>query len=848
MPNIPGILGYIQPQVISRVRTLSKAVSIPGGLRVLGIVGEGLKEEVLVDSAAGDGTDGFDPTFTTQSDGYGRFFRLSSYPVVSNRSLLLLNGGELRIIEGTIDGSSFSSYYDAKLDPATGKIELQSASLVDLGGKYWQAGAANIGDGYLSTPTLVDTNAPTETWTIRCTSVIRDSFGAPRRYEASFVASGSVSGQLIDEYGQPYIWKSDGHAVSNSILSFAIYNLSPNTTFDVGDRFTIKVQSRVLQSRDNLEAKYIAELDLNTPTLFTDPNKLFAKHGPPSTTNTLSLGAQMAFENGASEVLALQAKPPLPRRLSEIVLPVYDSVTKSGGATGHDDPDDLIFFITAPGKPDPDSQVHFFIVNTDGTEEQIFPNKVGFYDADITAAYSQYETTGSATNLLAEFMDPSQSGMPFSYTVVTDDKIEQGGSDGVVTPIGIGSTATFYSPSGDFKNEDAYGSPVKQIDIYNTSTANEGRYEIIEVVSSTTVKIIRTAGSFVSETALDWQLINGGGESQRILLTQDLALANHKGLRVTYTDINDADFFDAGWAEALDKLETQDVQILVPLPTQTISAIFQAFRVHVEIMSSSYYKRERMLFIGAIEGLTVDEVTGVSLAAVEDIGILEGIQGDDPEEILSGNIEDLADYDVKKNYGDSFRVVYFYPDQIVRVVNGERVLLPGYYIAAAAGGWIAGNPNIVMPLTYKTLVGFTILNDKMFKETQLNKLGDSGITVVQPVTGGGKVLHGKTTTQSGYPEEEEISIVFVRDQIARTMRRSFTAFVGQPEDPTTAPSMTSRAISLLNAFVSQNWITTYKNLSIVRDEVEPRQWNIVVQVQPNYAVNWIFVDVSVGTL
>ena len=49
MPNIPGILGYIQPQVISRVRTLSKAVSIPGGLRVLGIVGEGLKEEVLVD-------------------------------------------------------------------------------------------------------------------------------------------------------------------------------------------------------------------------------------------------------------------------------------------------------------------------------------------------------------------------------------------------------------------------------------------------------------------------------------------------------------------------------------------------------------------------------------------------------------------------------------------------------------------------------------------------------------------------------------------------------------------------------------------------------------------------------
>jgi hypothetical protein len=167
-------------------------------------------------------------------------------------------------------------------------------------------------------------------------------------------------------------------------------------------------------------------------------------------------------------------------------------------------------------------------------------------------------------------------------------------------------------------------------------------------------------------------------------------------------------------------------------------------------------------------------------------------------------------------------------------------------MAAAAGGWLAGEPNLAMPLTYKVLVGFTILNDKVYKQTVLDKLGDAGITVVQPVTGGGRVQHGKTTTQSGAPEEEEISIVAIRDHLARTMRRSFRAFIGQPSDPTLIPSLTQRAIKLLNAFVSQNLITDYRNLSVSRDDVEPRQYNIVVEVEPNYPTCWIFIDISVG--
>lgn len=848
MPNIPGISGiYVQPDTLSRVRTLQRGLSIPGGLRILSIVGEGRREEVIIESAEGDGLDGWNPTFTAAAsataDGYGRFFRLENYPVVSNRTTLLLNGSELRVLEGTIDGTSFSSEYDAKLEIATGKIELQSASIKDQGGKLYSVYSGNTGDGYLSTPTLSDENAPAEIWTIRCTDVLRDGSGNPIRGTASFIARGSVSGQLLDSYGQSYIWKSDGLTVDNGVLSFAIYNTaSPAQIFDVGDKFTIEIESKVLQSMDTLEARYIASADINDPKSFTDPNKLFATYGTPSTENTLSLGAQMAFENGATSVLALQAKPPLPRRTSEVLLAPYNSLTGTTGATGNSDAEDLIFPITAPGKPDGDTEVLLFVQNIDGTEDQFFPNKVNFYDADITAAFSSYEDTGSDTLLMSEFMDPAQSGYTYSYTIVTDDKIEFSAVDGSITPIGVGSTATFVSASASFTSDDI--SDGKYVDILHTGTANDGRWEIISITDSNTVVISRTSGSFVSGTDSKWQLILPTSDSQRLLFTTDLALAIKKGLRISYIDINDADFFDANWADALDKLETQDVQMLVPLPTQTFSAIQQAFRVHCERMSSTYYKRERVLLTGALEGLTTDQVIGNELAAVEDIGVLEGIQGDDAEEVLDGNIEDLADYGVPNSFGDTFRVMYFYPDQIVRSISGTSTTLPGYYIAAAAGGWFAGEANLAMPLTYKVLSGFTILNDKVYKQTILNNLGDAGIAVVQPVTGGGRVQHGKTTTQSGAPSEEEISAIFIRDYIALTMRRSFRAFIGQPDDPTLVASLTQRAIKLLNAFSDQGLITGYRNLSVYKDDVEPRQYNIVVEVDITGPVNWIFIDIT----
>lgn len=61
---------------------------------------------------------------------------------------------------------------------------------------------------------------------------------------------------------------------------------------------------------EGLTIEYVSESDINTPTIFTPTQlpQLYAKHGSPSLQNTLSLAAQMAFENGATRILAIQAE------------------------------------------------------------------------------------------------------------------------------------------------------------------------------------------------------------------------------------------------------------------------------------------------------------------------------------------------------------------------------------------------------------------------------------------------------------------------------------------------------------------------------------------------------------
>lgn len=868
MSNIPGTTGFLQPDSFSRVRTIRRALSIPGGLRILCCMGLGESEETLVLSALGGGQDGVNPNYAAANAPDGRHFEISKTNLIARRTTVFLNSIPLSGLEEQIDTNAFDSRYDYRLEALTGRIELQRAHLRDQGGLFAVPGTSNVGTGFDvgvdgSTLSLLDVNAPAETWTLRVTSVIRDGYGNPISGQAVFNVTGSVSGVVNDAYGAPIVFVSDGVVRDNGILNVKIEEGA--TAFDRGDRFTIIVDSKVLSQGDTLIVRMIATQDLNDPTFFTDPNSLFAKHGEPSEANTLSLGANLAFENGAFGVLALQAKPALPRRTSEVMQEADDllSVTVEGfpplavpPTPSVTDIDQFKFTIDG-GVPDADTAINIFVINgTDGVETQIFPTKFAFFSPVIgDGDASQY----------ADFID--NAGHSFEYTVILESEVEDEGNDGVA----VSSESTFTSPTAAFReiNLDAGETDVGKIiriqpfDRFgNSVSAVAGTYEITAVGDGTgdnTVVTLTAGGTdpgtipfTASATDLRWELLDTADTSAKLLLTSDLLTSGTygtgDGLRISYIDTNDADFYDNNWAAAYDVLETANCQMVVPLPDQAFSAIQQAGRVHCELMSTTANKRERVLLIGAQAGVTSDALIGRELVAVEDIGVLEGIQGDDPEEVLGGNIEDLQNFDVSVNYGTSFRVIYFYPDEIVRVVQGTRTTIHGFYLAAAAAGRLAGTANVAIPLTRKVLIGFSILRDKLLKTQTQNELGGNGVTVVQPVTGGGVILHGKTTTASGAPEEEEISIVFIRDTIAQGMRNVMRAFIGQPEDATLASSIASAALAALTAYQGQGLITDFRSLNVTRDEIDPRQWDIIFEVMPNYPVNWIFIDLSVGLL
>lgn len=849
---IPGNNSSVQPNVFSRVRTRERVNFISGGTRVVAIMGEGETEETLVDGALGGGADGWNSDFTAQNNPTGRHFQISKLNLVENRTTILKNNLPLTLLEEAITSSAFDSRYDARVDPATGRVELQRAKLADFGTDsggntiYFSGNANNAGNGSptVTSSSLVDSNAPAETWTCKIVSVVKDGYGNRVSGEATITVTGTVSGQILDSNGNPYTWKSDGVYVNNGILNIAFAEGS--SPFDVGDRFTLRVESGVLSANDKLVAKYIAEENLNDPEAFFSSEELFSKHGYPSEDNNLSLGAQLAYENGAPLVVAVQTKPAVPRKTSETLVQADNPLTTDvEGATGGVELGDTIWPLALGALPDADTAVNIFVVSSDGSEEQIILTKYDFYDTAYTTVNDAY------TNFV-------QGAYSSAYTVFSAPQIEQDGVDGYVA---VTSTTeiVFTSDSinltvdnldtgeGDLGKKLILVSPSEVAGTYTIDTIGDG-YGNVKTLTATLDSGSLTPGDVIDGYS-SWQIQDLNDTGAYLAVTDDVALnylTAGKGLRISYVDTRDADFFDTNWSAAYEALERFDVQIICPLPKQAISNIFLAGKTHCETMSNIINQRERILIIGAQTGLDPEHVLGDSLAAVEDIGILEGVQGDDPEEILAGNIEDLADYDVQSAFGDSFRVIYMYPDQIVRSINGQNTLLPGFYMSPALGGYLGGQTNIAQPPTYKTLNGFSILRDRTYRQVTLNRFNGAGILCVVPVAGGGQMLHAVTTVSSGAPEEEEVSIVGIRDQVARTIRASLRPFIGRVQSPTLIPELNQGIGKLLRALVSQGLLAGFGSITVARNAIEPRQIDISVLINPVGPVNWVFVDMTVS--
>jgi len=198
MADIPGATNAL-PGVFTLVQTVGAGAAIPGGSRVTAMIGQGQSNVTIVAQAQGGGLDGLDPTYTTTSGSDGRHFLLAGAPLVPNRTTLFLNGIPLVGMESTITATTvFSNQFQYLLDPVTGEILLQAAYIVNQGGAFYVPLPTNVGLGSINGLTLVDVNAPPETWTVRCIAVQRNSLNQPIGGTAQFIAIGSVSGAQVD--------------------------------------------------------------------------------------------------------------------------------------------------------------------------------------------------------------------------------------------------------------------------------------------------------------------------------------------------------------------------------------------------------------------------------------------------------------------------------------------------------------------------------------------------------------------------------------------------------------------------------------------------------------------------
>jgi len=346
-----------------------------------------------------------------------------------------------------------------------------------------------------------------------------------------------------------------------------------------------------------------------------------------------------------------------------------------------------------------------------------------------------------------------------------------------------------------------------------------------------------------------------------VILSDKAGLKEGEGIALHFVDEDDAEFVDADWSESAKALESTSAYWIVPLPDAHFSMVQQTFKTHVETMSATANRRERQLLTGAFYNVNSD---GTELAlkpvnlydgsahpvAIEDIGVLEGIQGDSVADKSSGLTEDIANYGIPDNFGNSYRVVYFYPDKIVVSINGINTAVPGTYLAAAAGGYLSGQQYIAEPLTWKNLAGFTITRDRTVitsNPTIANYLGAAGITVVQGNAAGGKVLHCKTTTSSGDAFEEEPTSINIADLTSLELRNGLQArFTGKPQNADLPHQMLASTKNICQSFLHRKLLNNFDNIQVAQNTTEPRQYDVKVEILPVLSTLWISINVQVG--
>lgn len=253
----------------------------------------------------------------------------------------------------------------------------------------------------------------------------------------------------------------------------------------------------------------------------------------------------------------------------------------------------------------------------------------------------------------------------------------------------------------------------------------------------------------------------------------------------------------------------------------TMSQIISACKTHVENMSTTLERKERIVILS--DTLTIETNDNID--------------------------ESIAEYKANASSANSARVIYVTPSLVtVALDTGTVAAANGMYAAAALAGIICNNNYTCgEPISGKTLADVTI-NDRYTREEK-NILASYGCLVLEGAEGTSvaKIRHALSTATGDFVKSE-IKITKIKDVISSTLRLALdkayinTRFAGA----STISEMTATVNTILSSFLANNDIISYNNLVIAQDLNYPNQVNVSFRIQPTVDVNYILVTFGVS--
>jgi len=599
-----------------------------------------------------------------------------------------------------------------------------------------------------------------------------------------------------------------------------------------------------------------------TPALFSNPGDAQTTYGLASIANPLANAIQIAFENGATNVLGVNVEPD-----NNSSSQILQNVTTLPTSAYMPLPSTALDAVTGlPANTTGNVAGTFYIQDFN----PIVPDP---YENTTTAAAQQVFSSASSTSMLQYYADVNgTSVVPLANSNAVQVVVYT--AEATSPPASSISQAHWnqLTNANSLVNaiNSAYGSPVSaQILLLDTGTAyppalnpvNAGGYNILNYIdlgqaislasqtsgyringttqlggpSSVYGGVVDTynyafasAGNMVIRIAS-----NTGGNQHAIyygLFDSNSANASYAvntqalGLTPIISNNNNPYRYDnngtngvittGSFEKAIDLLQNARADIIVALNTSP--AIQNYLKSHVTLMSSTAERNERIAFVS---GPITEQYQTTILNATS----------------LQGGV-------------GAQRMVYVWPTGGFRYDSALKstVALDGTYLACALAG-IATSYDAATPLTHKQISGFTDVIQH-FSNTGMNNIAQNGVLVIENNPTYGLWVRDGITCDPTSPETQEISVVRQLDYTAQALRDAMdSSIIATKITQSTLASVQSLTVSTMENLKSRNIVYGYKNVVARINPNDPRQIDLSLAVRPAYPCKYVQITIQVSS-